>query len=146
MLSGIGPADELRKHGIRVIHEIPNVRKHLQDHVSPTIVLLQKLDTNDRMKFETGPTELVLARAQYAKDKSGLMSEMYGSTPMGFFKNEAVFNSEAYRALPKHTQEHLQKPTIPVYEIVTHIPPLFTGDHILKPTDSYLTAGAILMS
>ena len=33
MLSGIGPGDELRRHGIPVIHELPGVGRNLQDHV-----------------------------------------------------------------------------------------------------------------
>ena len=33
MLSGIGPADELRRHGIDVVHELPGVGRNLQDHV-----------------------------------------------------------------------------------------------------------------
>jgi len=32
MLSGIGPADELTKHNIRVVHDLPGVGKNLQDH------------------------------------------------------------------------------------------------------------------
>ena len=33
MLSGIGPGDELRQHGISVLHELPGVGRNLQDHV-----------------------------------------------------------------------------------------------------------------
>ncbi len=33
MLSGIGPADELRSHGIEIVHELAGVGKNLQDHV-----------------------------------------------------------------------------------------------------------------
>ena len=33
MLSGIGPADELARHGIGMVHELPGVGKNLQDHV-----------------------------------------------------------------------------------------------------------------
>ncbi|MFC2968440.1 GMC family oxidoreductase [Acidimangrovimonas pyrenivorans] len=33
MLSGIGPADELRAHGIEVVHELPGVGQNLQDHI-----------------------------------------------------------------------------------------------------------------
>ena len=33
MLSGIGPADELRSHGIGVLHELPGVGGNLQDHL-----------------------------------------------------------------------------------------------------------------
>ncbi len=32
MLSGIGPADEIRKHGIEVVHDLPGVGKNLQEH------------------------------------------------------------------------------------------------------------------
>ena len=33
MLSGIGPGDELRRHGIPVVHDLPGVGRNLQDHV-----------------------------------------------------------------------------------------------------------------
>ena len=33
LLSGIGPADELGRAGIRAVHELPGVGKNLQDHV-----------------------------------------------------------------------------------------------------------------
>ena len=33
MLSGIGPGDELKRHGIPVVHEVPGVGRNLQDHV-----------------------------------------------------------------------------------------------------------------
>ncbi len=32
MLSGIGPADEIRKHGIMPVHDLPGVGKNLQEH------------------------------------------------------------------------------------------------------------------
>ena len=33
MLSGIGPADELRAHGIAIMHDAPQVGRNLQDHL-----------------------------------------------------------------------------------------------------------------
>ncbi|HET9346081.1 MAG TPA: choline dehydrogenase, partial [Candidatus Limnocylindrales bacterium] len=33
MLSGIGPADHLRDHGILIAHDLPGVGEHLQDHL-----------------------------------------------------------------------------------------------------------------
>ena len=33
MLSGVGPADELRRHGIPVLHDAPGVGANLQDHL-----------------------------------------------------------------------------------------------------------------
>ena len=39
MLSGIGPGDELRRHGIAVRHDLPGVGRNLQDHVDIVQVL-----------------------------------------------------------------------------------------------------------
>ena len=33
LLSGIGPADEIRRHGIEAVHELPGVGRNLQDHL-----------------------------------------------------------------------------------------------------------------
>jgi GMC oxidoreductase len=33
MLSGVGPADELRRHGIQLVHHSPGVGSNLQDHL-----------------------------------------------------------------------------------------------------------------
>jgi choline dehydrogenase-like flavoprotein len=33
LLSGIGPADELKRHGIPVVHDLPGVGRNLQDHL-----------------------------------------------------------------------------------------------------------------
>ena len=38
MLSGIGPADELRAAGIRPVHDLPGVGRNLQDHYAVDIV------------------------------------------------------------------------------------------------------------
>ena len=38
MLSGIGPADELREHGIAMVHELPGIGANLQDHPDAAVV------------------------------------------------------------------------------------------------------------
>ncbi len=37
MLSGVGPGDELQRHGIAVLHALPGVGRNLQDHVDFTL-------------------------------------------------------------------------------------------------------------
>jgi choline dehydrogenase len=39
LLSGIGPADELRRHGITPVHELPGVGRNLQDHLDVIITV-----------------------------------------------------------------------------------------------------------
>lgn len=57
MLSGIGPADQLRAHGIRVHHALEGVGQNLQDHiyahclasVDPVFSINDKISSNVRM-------------------------------------------------------------------------------------------------
>jgi choline dehydrogenase-like flavoprotein len=125
MLSGIGPTAELNKHGIAVVRDLPGVGKNLQDHCFSTATLLLRPGSNDRMAFETqAPEKLASARAQYAKDKKGILSSIYCSVPMGWFKNDAVYMSDEYKRLDKHTQEFLKQPHVPIYEIATVFSPI----------------------
>lgn len=45
-LSGVGPADELAKHGIDLVHELPGVGENLQDHPDVIIRCLDKSHTS----------------------------------------------------------------------------------------------------
>src|SRR4051812_735913 len=42
LLSGVGPATELSRHGIPVVHELPGVGAHLEDHLSGGILVESK--------------------------------------------------------------------------------------------------------
>ena len=42
MLSGIGPADHLRAHGIGIVQDLPGVGKNLQDHVQGRFTFLTR--------------------------------------------------------------------------------------------------------
>ncbi len=68
MLSGIGPADELRAQGIAVVHESPGVGQNLQDHLDYVISWTSKRDD----VVGLGPSGLLrLAKAGLAWRKSG---------------------------------------------------------------------------
>jgi choline dehydrogenase-like flavoprotein len=120
MLSGIGPAAELKKHRISIIQDLPDVGQNLQDHCFSTATLLQRPGTSERSEFEgMSPEAMAAARAQHTIDKKGILSSLYCSVPMGWFKSDAVYQSEEYKALNKHTQEFLKKPHVPIYEFAT---------------------------
>lgn len=70
MLSGIGPADHLRKVGVEVVHDLPGVGENLQDHIDICVLAectgphsydgIQRLDRSARaalqyLMFRSGP-------------------------------------------------------------------------------------------
>ncbi|MGO1074952.1 GMC family oxidoreductase [Inquilinus sp. CA228] len=38
LLSGIGPAEQLRRHGVKVVHDLPGVGRNYQDHMEMSLV------------------------------------------------------------------------------------------------------------
>jgi choline dehydrogenase len=57
MLSGIGPADHLREHGIDVAVDSPHVGRHLADH--PLLTMTWEVDTKKSLLDATKPQHLV---------------------------------------------------------------------------------------
>ncbi|KAI0125603.1 hypothetical protein BJ170DRAFT_439566 [Xylariales sp. AK1849] len=96
LLSGIGPPEELQKHGIAPLHELAQVGKNLQDHCLSTAGIIIKKD-HDKA-FRQSPT------------------------PMGWFKVPAILESDEFNALPREMQDYLQKPNVPNWELATHTP------------------------
>lgn len=71
LLSGIGPADELRKHGIPVVHELPGVGRNFQDHMD---VYLTAETTPVSYNQEDRPDRAVRHMIQYLLYKTGPMT------------------------------------------------------------------------
>lgn len=71
LLSGIGPAEELSKHGIDTIVNSPHVGKNLIDHpIVPFVLRLKDGYTLDDHLLRTGPANEA-AVAAYRRDKTG---------------------------------------------------------------------------
>jgi len=69
MLSGIGPADHLRQHGISVVHDSPGVGENLNDHFGIDIVA--ELNGHYSLDKYNKPHWAVWAGVQYLLFKSG---------------------------------------------------------------------------
>src|SRR6185312_3043735 len=83
-LSGVGPGDLLRKHGIDVVLDAPGVGHDLQDHMQVRIVMRcsQKITLNDTVN---NPFRRTLAGARYALFRKGWLTIAAG-TAGAFFK------------------------------------------------------------
>ena len=118
LLSGIGPASELEKHSIAVRLNLSAVGRGLKDHhhIGPTWI--RAPHTTDRHTFHQSPSLQAAARAQWEKDGTGPLSEMSCVLTTGFFKSDAIYQSDEFKALPEERQRHLSQPTVPLYEII----------------------------
>jgi len=75
MLSGLGPAEHLRKMGVDVVRDMPGVGSHLHDHFNTYVAFRcsQPVTMNDlALSFP----RRVMAAAQYAFGRSGPLSSM----------------------------------------------------------------------
>ena len=96
-LSGVGPAELLRAHGIAVVHDLPGVGENLQDHLNSRVVYrvrrantLNEISRNWILQARTG-LEYVLAR------RGALMM---GAAPIGLFVRTRPGLEFARRAVP----------------------------------------------
>src|ERR1700761_5507090 len=83
-LSGVGPADLLKTHGIDVVLDAPGVGNDLQDHLQVRIVTrcAQRITLNDVVNH---PVRRVMAGGRWALARSGPLT-MAAGTSGAFFK------------------------------------------------------------
>ena len=58
MLSGVGPKEELEKHGIPILHDLPQLGKNLQDHCFSSIGIVMEKDLNTITGAQQSPTPM----------------------------------------------------------------------------------------
>jgi choline dehydrogenase len=85
-LSGVGPAELLRKHGIDVVLDAPGVGHDLQDHMQVRVVMrcAKRIALNDIVNH---PLRRILAGARYAAFRKGPLTIAAG-TSGAFFKTD----------------------------------------------------------
>ncbi|KIW00229.1 uncharacterized protein PV09_08267 [Verruconis gallopava] len=121
LLSGIGPKEEIEKHSIRTVHDLPMVGKNLRDHCYSAVGIVVKHGP-DFVETDVAPL---------------------CPSPMAFLKSAAAMSSKEFASLPCDIQRHLSQPTIPNFEIATHTPPSML-DYEPSPDVSFVGAICIL--
>jgi choline dehydrogenase-like flavoprotein len=117
MLSGIGPVDDLRKFNIPVLEDLLAVGKNMHDHHHVFLTWERADHTTDRKDYYRNKEMQAAARAQWEKDQTGKLSEIGCIMAIGWLKSDAVYQSEEFKALPKHRRDYLLKPTVPLFEV-----------------------------
>lgn len=125
-LSGIGPAELLRRHGIDVVLDAPGVGANLQDHLQIRAVY----------RIKDAPTLNVLASSSWGKAKIGLEYLWKRSGPMSMAPSQlGAFT----RSSPEHEwpnlEYHVQPLSLDAFGEPLHAFPAFTASVCnLNPT------------
>ena len=85
MLSGIGPGDELARHGIRVHHELRGVGRNLQDHLDFT--LMYKARSPHLFGLPGGLLKLPREISRYRREGKGLITSNFAESG-GFLRTD----------------------------------------------------------
>jgi len=73
MLSGIGPAEELVRHGIKIRHDLPGVGQNLQDHIN--FPLISRSASTDMFGYSlAGAIKLVSEAMKWRKTGTGMVT------------------------------------------------------------------------
>ena len=118
-LSGIGPAEQLAKHGIKPIQTIEGIGKGLRDHLWLVLTLVQKDGANDRPEFFNNPQSIAAAREQWLKDQTGELTIFQCAQTIGFLPVNKITESDEFKELSKTAQKSVWGETIPTYELLS---------------------------
>jgi choline dehydrogenase len=125
-LSGIGPADLLRQHGIDVVLDAPGVGANLQDHLQIRAVY----------KIEGAPTLNVMASSMVGKAKIGLEYLLKRSGPMSMAPSQlGAFTRRSPTHEWPNLEYHVQPLSLDAFGDPLHAFPAFTASVCnLNPT------------
>ncbi len=73
LLSGIGPAAEITRHGIELVHELPGVGENLQDHID--YVSAYRSESKDTLGITFGGLiEIIKGISEWRKSRTGIIT------------------------------------------------------------------------
>ncbi|OWJ67625.1 choline dehydrogenase [Inquilinus limosus] len=109
MLSGVGPADHLRRHGIAVTHDLPGVGRNLQDHLE----LYIQYECKQPITLYSVENPLFKAKVgvEWFMFRSGLCTSAHLEAG-GFIRSRAGIRHPdiQYHFLPSVVNDHGRKP------------------------------------
>jgi len=86
LLSGVGPAAELLRQGIGVVHDLPGVGKHLHDHIDATMVVEAPALTETFGVTAGGIARVLRAIPEWRKHRSGMLTTNFAEAG-GFIRS-----------------------------------------------------------
>jgi choline dehydrogenase-like flavoprotein len=86
MCSGIGPVEQLRRHGIAVVHDAPEVGTNLSDHID--FIVNTRVNSSELVGIcLRGIAKMTPALARYLSSRTGIMTSNVAEAG-GFIKSD----------------------------------------------------------
>lgn len=145
MHSGIGPAPELQKFNIPVIHDLRAIGQGLRDHFLAPLIVTRDPSTNDRSAFYGDEAAMTAAQTQWEKDNTGPWAKYACQIGAGWFKSDRITSSPEFKALPDSVQEFMNRETVPHWELIAGFPAHFMFPDLFED-HSYICLVAFLMN
>jgi choline dehydrogenase-like flavoprotein len=112
MLSGVGPATELQKHGIAVVHDLPGVGENLHDHID-VVQVVNAPHLKDLFGVSlSGLVQAIKGIFEWRKHRTGMLTTNFAEAG-GFIKtspDEATPDLQLHFVIGKLV-DHGRKPT-----------------------------------
>lgn len=86
LLSGIGPGDDIHRHGLKVVHELPGVGRNLQDHLDIRPMYRDGSRHSFSWKLSALPRNLVEI-VRYMTSRQGMLTSNFAESG-GFVKSD----------------------------------------------------------
>ena len=145
MHSGVGPTDQLEKHGIPLVYANDHVGQHLKDHHHVQLSYGRAENTSKRRPFYKDKALQDEARRQWEKDQTGLLATLGTNLGIGFLKLDGIEETPEFKSLPQSTQNWFRQPTVPNWEFIVNGPSI---SYFIDPenTPAMTTVFAILLN
>ncbi len=91
MLSGIGRAEELKRHGIDILHALPGVGQNLQDHIDYTVPYKTPYTADAYGLSLRGSARVAAGIAQWMSSRKGIITTPYAEAG-AFVRSEPEHN------------------------------------------------------
>jgi choline dehydrogenase-like flavoprotein len=125
LLSGIGPAADLKSLGIPVVQDLPAVGQNLQDHSAFACEFIVKPTIFGHNQLLNDAGLLQKAAEDYRSTKSGPLAMFGASAAILFPKLQRIISSKEAASLPQEQQTFLTASRRPSTEIWMHSGPYF---------------------
>lgn len=90
MISGVGPAAQLKQHGIDVVHDLAGVGQNLQDH--PDFIFCFEADSLDLVGISVGGTfRMMKSIAKFRQERRGMLTSNFAEYG-GFLKTDPAMD------------------------------------------------------